>query len=320
MVLFKNGKMEQVFIIIVIKKGIKAILKNVTIFVMFLLIIFVKGNEKDPSLIYMLMWTTPQILPFQLTDLEQQYFTKRKCQYQNCFLTNNRTYFSDIRDFDVLLFNVLNIDVSEPPPVRSEEQKYVFMSDEPPAFYPMPLRFDGVFNLTWTYKFDSNATLKYFVVRDHKGEIIGPKKDMHWMNNKDMKPIRKSIKRKLQSKKTAAAWFVSHCDTPIQREQFVQKLKEELDKYKLKVDVFGRCGNLKCPKANKKECNALVETDYYFYLAFENSMCEDYVTEKLLTALKHFAVPVVYGGANYTRFVRYFLFLRLYRFHWLVFN
>lgn len=280
----------------------EANLEKVT-FVILLLIIYVVGNEKNNSLIYMLMWTTPQILPFQLTDLEQRYFTKRKCRFQNCFVTNNKSYFSDITDFDVLLFNVLNIDISEPPPVRSEEQNYVFMSDEPPAFYPMPSRYDGVFNLTWTYRFDSNATLKYFIVRNKDGDVIGPKKDMHWINVKDMKPTSKTIKNKLQSKKTAAVWFVSHCDTPIQREQFVQKLKEELDKYKLNVDVFGRCGNLKCPKDKREECHALIESDYYFYLAFENSMCEDYVTEKLLIALEHFAVPVVYGGANYTRFV-----------------
>ncbi|CAH2037198.1 unnamed protein product, partial [Iphiclides podalirius] len=31
--------------------------------------------------------------------------------------------------------------------------------------------------------------------------------------------------------------------------------------------------------------------------------CEDYVTEKLLHGLKHNAVPIVYGGANYTRFM-----------------
>ncbi|KAJ8728733.1 hypothetical protein PYW07_006429 [Mythimna separata] len=35
----------------------------------------------------------------------------------------------------------------------------------------------------------------------------------------------------------------------------------------------------------------------------ENSFDEDYVTEKLLTALQHNMVPIVYGGADYTRFL-----------------
>nr|XP_053607875.1 alpha-(1,3)-fucosyltransferase C-like isoform X2 [Plodia interpunctella] len=40
-----------------------------------------------------------------------------------------------------------------------------------------------------------------------------------------------------------------------------------------------------------------------FKQTFENSFSEDYVTEKLLIALKNNAIPVVYGGANYTRFM-----------------
>ena len=37
-----------------------------------------------------------------------------------------------------------------------------------------------------------------------------------------------------------------------------------------------------------------------FYLAFENSLCPDYATEKLYRALAEHVVPVVLGGANYT--------------------
>ncbi|KAL1425814.1 hypothetical protein MTO96_018797 [Rhipicephalus appendiculatus] len=35
-------------------------------------------------------------------------------------------------------------------------------------------------------------------------------------------------------------------------------------------------------------------------LAFENSICVDYVTEKLFRPLDHYLVPVVFGGANYS--------------------
>ena len=39
---------------------------------------------------------------------------------------------------------------------------------------------------------------------------------------------------------------------------------------------------------------------YLFYLAFENALCNAYVTEKLWRPLVHGLVPVVLGGANYT--------------------
>ncbi|XP_025085508.1 alpha-(1,3)-fucosyltransferase C-like [Pomacea canaliculata] len=44
-------------------------------------------------------------------------------------------------------------------------------------------------------------------------------------------------------------------------------------------------------------------TDYFFYLAFENSLCTDYVTEKAFLTLKYDVVPVVRGGANYSSLV-----------------
>ena len=36
-----------------------------------------------------------------------------------------------------------------------------------------------------------------------------------------------------------------------------------------------------------------------FYLAFENSLCEEYVTEKFWDHLKGNLVPIVYGSGNY---------------------
>ncbi|KAJ2937861.1 hypothetical protein O0L34_g18682 [Tuta absoluta] len=47
----------------------------------------------------------------------------------------------------------------------------------------------------------------------------------------------------------------------------------------------------------------MIKNNYYFYLSFENSFCDDYVTEKLLNAVQNYAVPIVYGGANYSRFL-----------------
>ena len=35
---------------------------------------------------------------------------------------------------------------------------------------------------------------------------------------------------------------------------------------------------------------------YKFYFAFENSLCDDYITEKFFNMLKHNIVPVVLGS------------------------
>lgn len=44
-----------------------------------------------------------------------------------------------------------------------------------------------------------------------------------------------------------------------------------------------------------------LESKYKFYLSFENSFCEDYVTEKFFKVLDYNIVPVVLGGANYSK-------------------
>lgn len=47
----------------------------------------------------------------------------------------------------------------------------------------------------------------------------------------------------------------------------------------------------------------MLDNDYMFYLSFENSLCIDYVTEKIFDIMQRNIIPVVYGGANYTRFL-----------------
>ena len=71
----------------------------------------------------------------------------------------------------------------------------------------------------------------------------------------------------------------------------------------LKVDVYGKCGDLTChDDLNNGDpdnlCYGLLESSYKFYLAFENSLCKDYLTEKFYNALAHSVVPVVLSGAD----------------------
>lgn len=275
-------------------------------------LIYVTGLENN-TLIYILLWITPHFNPALDAATGQEYFIKNKCRFQNCFSTTDKTLFSDLRDFDVILFNAISIasiSFSALPATRSPNQKYILMSNEPALMFSLPSFFNGYFNYTFTYKLDSDITYRFFLIKNSKGEVIGPKKEMHWKDINDMKPISKKMKRKLRNKKTAAAWFVSHCETKSQRENVVITLMEELKfKYDLDIDIYGKCArnyhsnNMSCGPVLSEHCNALLESDYYFYLAFENSFCEDYVTEKILTATQHYAVPVVYGGANYSRLV-----------------
>ncbi|VDP60232.1 unnamed protein product [Heligmosomoides polygyrus] len=78
----------------------------------------------------------------------------------------------------------------------------------------------------------------------------------------------------VNAKSKGAAWFVSHCGTNSHREAYVDELKNYFP-----VDIYGRCGSLKCDRGGA--CEKMLDVDYHFYIAFENSICKDYITEKL---------------------------------------
>ncbi len=88
-------------------------------------------------------------------------------------------------------------------------------------------------------------------------------------------------------------WIVSNCASASRREDYVK----ELSKY-IRVDIYGKCSS-SGKRFEGDETNLML--DYKYYLAFENSKCDDYVTEKLFKIL-HFKdwynapVPVVLGS------------------------
>jgi len=95
-----------------------------------------------------------------------------------------------------------------------------------------------------------------------------------------------------------AIWFVSNCGAKNGRLDYVRRLQNHIS-----VDIYGRCGTLKCPHAKQGECRAMMSRDYKFVIAFENSLCWDYITEKFFMNLAHDVVPIVMDlHGNYARF------------------
>lgn len=260
---------------------------------------------KKPGMIYILEWTTKYKEPFSYMQMKREAFTTRKCHYQNCYLTDNVAYFDNVTDFDVILFNMANLEPRRYmilPEYRTDDQVYIFVSTESAANYPVGPDFNMFFNWTMTYKLDSDVPVPYVAVWNKKGDLIGPAANITWVKRM-IKPTSNYIIKKLRHKRIAAAWFVSTCGSNSNRLEFVTKLRNAMAQYGLLLDIYGDCGNKVCPRQRIEECYGLLETNYYFYLAFENSFSEDYVTEKFLTAAEHYTVPVLYGGANYSRYI-----------------
>jgi alpha-1,3-fucosyltransferase len=99
------------------------------------------------------------------------------------------------------------------------------------------------------------------------------------------------------SKKTkTAVGMISQCGRPSRRDDLIRELQKFID-----VDVYGECGNLTCPRF-PDVCVDLNLT-YKFYLAFENSLCIDYLTEKSFKVMNDYIIPVVYNGVEMSRFL-----------------
>jgi hypothetical protein len=93
-----------------------------------------------------------------------------------------------------------------------------------------------------------------------------------------------------QKKSKGILWFVSNCKTDhTGRIDFAKALEKET---KLKLDIYGRCGK----GYVSKEVETAIWEDYKFYLAFENSHCRDYISEKFFKVLNKDVIPVVRGA------------------------
>ncbi|CAO1397377.1 unnamed protein product [Diamesa serratosioi] len=222
-----------------------------------------------------------------------------KCPRTDCVFTNNKDLLDHPHAYDAIVFHgAENWKMLELPKTRRTSQYYIMASMESPGEIKHNLKLDHDFyNLTMTYRLDSDILWNYKSVVEFKtGKIVAPSKTVIWKEPDD-KFYDKDLIKLVKSKSKAAAWFVSHCNAFSNRDSFAKKLQDFME-----VDIYGKCGTLQCPRGSK-HCQEMLNTTYFFYLASENTLCKDYVTEKLYESMNNFIIPIVYSGAN----LKYFM-------------
>ncbi|KAK7113411.1 alpha-(1,3)-fucosyltransferase C-like [Littorina saxatilis] len=234
------------------------------------------GKKKKVILVY----NRPSWM--MITDSGDKTF--KRCGLEDaCIMTNDRR---TLHTADAVFINAQHLNFPYPFEAvtnstrrRPPQQMWVAFSIEPPPLMPQSVRgWENVFNWTMTYRRDSDIFVPYGKL-SLRTEAALPARNFTQLALNKTKPV---------------AWFVSNCVTQSAREAYVK----ELSKY-IQVDVYGKCGKLSCVQKDR-DCSGMLSSTYFFYLSFENSLCVDYVTEKLFNLYGSAdVIPVTRGGVKY---------------------
>ncbi|KAL8177538.1 UNVERIFIED_CONTAM: hypothetical protein K2H54_011418 [Gekko kuhli] len=223
--------------------------------------------DRGPPEVTILLWTWPFGQPFKFLKCSSLF------DVRDCHFTANRSWYAKA-DAVVVRHRDACYSRNLPPNPRPPSQRWIWFNLESPSHSPNLGFMDNRFNLTMSYRRDSGIFSPYgwLEVLDRPQNVTVPPKSK------------------------LVAWAISNWKSSSRRVQYYQELK----KY-IRVDVYGR---QHLPLPQDKLLSTL--TQYKFYLSFENSIHEDYITEKFWkNAFLSMAVPIVCGPPrkNYERFV-----------------
>lgn len=217
--------------------------------------------------ITILLWHWPFGVPYSLDgDV-----CLSKYGIPRCFLEDNRSVFPQA---DVVVFHhqelwtgrsQLPLHLFRPP-----MQKWVWLSLEPPVNNHNLSNYNDLFNWTMSYRHDADIFMPY-------GELVST-------NTNDTYAIP-------TKGNCLIGWVVSRYKANQKRSLVFRQLLNHVSS--TRIEIYG-----KWPKRPLSNNNNLLSTisRCYFYLAFENSISTDYITEKLWrNSLQAGSVPVVLG-------------------------
>ena len=184
---------------------------------------------------------------------------------------------------DAVLFHQLGYDLDKMTR-DSPNQVFIGVHRESPVNHRVIRKMKVDTNWTMTYRRDSDIYSGY----------ASPISRVPFNSNSSYAQRFPKFEEYRKNRTKSVAWAVSHCSTGNHRKEYAQELAKHID-----VDIYGHCSptKLSCPRF-QDNCWDMLARNYKFWLAFENSHCKDYITEKLFDTFKYGFVPIVYGGLS----------------------
>lgn len=237
-------------------------------------------TESDISPYPILIWWSP--LTGETGRLGQ-------CGEDVCFFTINRTYQHN-RMTRAFLFYGTDFSIDSLPLPRKDYHDWALFHEESPKnnyklFHEPTIT---LFNHTATFSCHSHLPLTTQYL-----ESVEILKSLRYM-------IPLQMKNSLRKRLAPLAYVQSDCNPPSDRDSYVRELM-----WHIEVDSYGEClhnrdlpQHLRSPTAMDNGNFYKILAQYKFVLAFENAVCEDYITEKLWRPLKLGVVPVYFGSPS----------------------
>ncbi|XP_048186330.1 alpha-(1,3)-fucosyltransferase 10 isoform X2 [Perognathus longimembris pacificus] len=212
-----------------------------------------------------------------------------QCGADKCFFTINRTSQHHPMTKAFLFYGTdFNVD-SLPLPREAHHDWALFHEESPKNNYKLfhkPVI--TLFNYTATFSRHSHLPLTTQYL-----EGVEVLKSLKYL-------VPLQSKNKLRKRLAPLVYVQSDCDPPSDRDSYVRELMTYIQ-----VDSYGEClrnkelpQELRSPASLDAEGFYRILAQYKFILAFENAVCDDYITEKLWRPLKLGVVPVYYGSPS----------------------
>lgn len=222
-------------------------------------------NDTSRKIKQLLLWTGYfDTVSVWANSISNQF---KRCDSE-CIVTTKREH---LAFSDAVMFHDVDTEIKDLPGMRILRQPWILFTMEPSTLVKKNYRWmKGKFNWTVSYRNYSTILFPYGQYKVRTSDT-------------NLKPV------SLGGKNLTLFAIISNCYDAGKRFKLIEEIKNHLQ-----VDIYGRCG-MKCISKEGQCLPAELMSRYKFRIAFENSHCRNYVTEKYWSTLQSGSdiIPIV---------------------------